>query len=1198
MANATWNTIGGDWFVASNWDEPNPVPPPPTIHYVPTAGDDVTFNAPGPYIVTYNGLDGVDALNGQAATLAINGGLLAIGAGGGILGGLSTIAGGTFVLSDKARFTIVGFVSNAGTIALNAAADVTRLTFGLQTTPSPVSLTGGGAITLSDSANNQIFIDNSASLDNVDNVISGAGSITSNFQSLTNEAKGVFDATGILNGLTIGVPTVTNAGLLEATGSGGLQLSGDTIANVGGTISANGAGAHVDINNYTTIAGGILSAANGGLIQVGGGLNVLDGTGANAPVTITSGTTVRINDAGSLRLAGPGTSTNVIVNYGTIALDSTGDRTDLLIGQQTIASPVSLQGGGAVTLSDSTGNRIFIDNSASLDNVDNTISGAGIIASNFTSLTNEAKGVIDATGTNGLAINVPSVTNAGLLEATGSGGLQLSGDAIANVGGTISANGAGAHVDINNYTTIAGGILSAANGGLIQVGGGLNVLDGTGANAPVTITSGTTVRINDAGSLRLAGPGTSTNVIVNYGTIALDSTGDRTDLLIGQQTIASPVSLQGGGAVTLSDSTGNRIFIDNSASLDNVDNTISGAGIIASNFTSLTNEAKGVIDATGTNGLAINVPSVTNAGLLEATGSGGLQLSGDTIANAGGTISANGAGAHVDLVDNGIGSTTIVGGTLTTLAGGVIDVTNSTASLQGVVTVSGSVAGPGTLAIASGDTTFASGAALTTSNLQVANGATAEIATPLTYAGALANAGTVILDGTNTCELSGAVSGSGTIGFASGAAGTLQLDATALPNGQIFANTVAGFAPGDAIDLRGLTFAGNITSIYDSATHTLTVTEGGITDTLTLINPNASNFVLQSDNAGGTEVVCFGAGTRIRTAAGDVAVENLVVGNLAVTASGQHRPIGWIGQRTINCRRHPHSHEVMPVRIAAHAFDKDRPARDLRVSPGHSICVDAVGEVLIPAAALVNGTTIIQEQVDTITYWHVELEGGHDVILAENLPCESYLEMDNRSFFAKAPATALYASPDAHVVDHADFCRPFHQDGALVAFVRERLAARSPNLGWTVELVPFANLHLLVDGIRVDPETSGLSARFLVPATAKEVWLISDTSVPAEIGIAADLRSLGVCVGSLVIDDGFGAPRTVSADHPLLSVGFHNIEDGPQRWTCGRSRLAASIWQDCRGSFFLRVELTRPALPRWVAPANERQDEILIKLAG
>ncbi len=330
-------------------------------------------------------------------------------------------------------------------------------------------------------------------------------------------------------------------------------------------------------------------------------------------------------------------------------------------------------------------------------------------------------------------------------------------------------------------------------------------------------------------------------------------------------------------------------------------------------------------------------------------------------------------------------------------------------------------------------------------------------------------------------------------------------------------------------------------------------------------------------------VICFVSGTLIRTARGDAAVEDLSVGDLAVTAAGNARPIIWIGQRTIECARHPRANEVLPVRIAAHAFAENRPARDLVVSPGHSIAVDLLGEVLIPASSLINGTTIRQESVERVTYWHVELE-SHDLLMSENLPSESYLDMGNRGFFPRpGEAMALHGVPDAAPATHAAFCRPFHEAGAVVDFVRDRLAARALQLGWVPVENPLADLHLIVDGRRVEADVQGLSARFLVPATAETVWLVSDTVVPAMAGGGADLRTLGVCVGRLVVDDGFGS-QVVMADDPRLSAGFHHLEEGPQRWTCGRARLPTSLWEGCRGSFFLRVELTRPALPRWVVP--------------
>jgi collagen type I alpha len=55
--------------------------------------------------------------------------------------------------------------------------------------------------------------------------------------------------------------------------------------------------------------------------------------------------------------------------------------------------------------------------------------------------------------------------------------------------------------------------------------------------------------------------------------------------------------------------------------------------------------------------------------------------------------------------------------------------------------------------------------------------------------------------------------------------------------------------------------------------------------------------------------------------------------------------------------------------------------------------------VLIPVKYLINGTTIRQETVSRITYYHVELD-QHDVILAEGLPAETYLDVGDRSNFA------------------------------------------------------------------------------------------------------------------------------------------------------------------------------------------------------
>ena len=89
------------------------------------------------------------------------------------------------------------------------------------------------------------------------------------------------------------------------------------------------------------------------------------------------------------------------------------------------------------------------------------------------------------------------------------------------------------------------------------------------------------------------------------------------------------------------------------------------------------------------------------------------------------------------------------------------------------------------------------------------------------------------------------------------------------------------------------------------------------------------------------------------------------------------------------------------MRVRAGAFDDAQPSRDLWLSPDHAVHVDGV---LIPIKHLLNGTSIAQVAVDEVIYYHVELP-HHDVLLAEGLPAESYLDTgDRRSFDNSAQA--------------------------------------------------------------------------------------------------------------------------------------------------------------------------------------------------
>jgi serralysin len=396
-------------------------------------------------------------------------------------------------------------------------------------------------------------------------------------------------------------------------------------------------------------------------------------------------------------------------------------------------------------------------------------------------------------------------------------------------------------------------------------------------------------------------------------------------------------------------------------------------------------------------------------------------------------------------------------------------------------------------------------------------------------------------------------------------------------NDTFYVNTDSDTINGGA-GTNTVVFTGNeaaYTFVTSGATTVVTSNAGGTVDTL--------NDVQSLQFADATVAVCFCSGTHIRTDRGDVLVEHLAVGDRVVTASGASRPIRWLGHRHVLCRTHPAPGNVWPVKISAHALGPNKPAKDLFVSPGHAICVDLLGEVLIPAASLVNATTICQVEVDAVTYWHVELD-THDLLIAENVPAESYLEVGNRGFFQDAPVVSLIGAPDGSPRTHADYCRPCHGAGPLVAAARYQTQRRAEAAGWTLDATdPIAGLHLLVDGARVEPEMQGLAVRFPVPAGATTLCLVSHTSRPCDVDRGDDGRALGVHLVGLAIERGVEA-KAIALDDPALGSGFYPVEDGARRWTSGRAELSSALWAGETERTVLRLDLAGPALPRWVPP--------------
>ena len=190
-------------------------------------------------------------------------------------------------------------------------------------------------------------------------------------------------------------------------------------------------------------------------------------------------------------------------------------------------------------------------------------------------------------------------------------------------------------------------------------------------------------------------------------------------------------------------------------------------------------------------------------------------------------------------------------------------------------------------------------------------------------------------------------------------------------------------------------------------------------------------------------IPCFRAGTRIATPDGMTEVEHLRAGMTVLTAAGRVVPITWVGHRTVSCRRHPDRRSVWPVRVGAGAFADGVPSCDLWLSPDHAVYAN---DVLIPIKGLVNGTTIAQVPRDVVTYWHVELP-RHDILLAEGLPVESYLDTGDRAAFANGGAVVRLWPDFAVRAWEAGGYAPLVLAGPVLADVRERLAERAGSVG-------------------------------------------------------------------------------------------------------------------------------------------------------
>ena len=144
-------------------------------------------------------------------------------------------------------------------------------------------------------------------------------------------------------------------------------------------------------------------------------------------------------------------------------------------------------------------------------------------------------------------------------------------------------------------------------------------------------------------------------------------------------------------------------------------------------------------------------------------------------------------------------------------------------------------------------------------------------------------------------------------------------------------------------------------------------------------------------------IPCFTPGTLIATPRGEVAVENLRVGDRIITRDNGMQEIRWLGRRDLSWTDLAAARHLKPILIRQGSLGNDLPERDMLVSPNHRLLVASdrtalyfdEHEVLVAAKHLASGKGIHSVDVAGAAYIHFMCD-RHEVVLSNGAWSESF----------------------------------------------------------------------------------------------------------------------------------------------------------------------------------------------------------------
>nr|WP_256441429.1 Hint domain-containing protein [Acetobacter sp. P5B1] len=337
-------------------------------------------------------------------------------------------------------------------------------------------------------------------------------------------------------------------------------------------------------------------------------------------------------------------------------------------------------------------------------------------------------------------------------------------------------------------------------------------------------------------------------------------------------------------------------------------------------------------------------------------------------------------------------------------------------------------------------------------------------------------------------------------------------------------------------------------------------------------------------------IVCFLHGSMIQTTAGEVAVEDLQIGDQVVAFDWQNnqdimRPVVWVGKAHATVRPGlPADEAGYPVRVLKNAIADGVPYKDMLITPEHCLFFDGQ---FVPARMLVNGKSIFYDtSITSYDYYHVETE-EHSVITADGMLTESYLDTGNRSSFHQEGTVVSLRT--AVRTWERDAGAPLCVDRAFVEALFHKLDGRNNMIGSprsssaNAELIVDPDLHLVTEsGATIRPiRREGQHYSFMLPANISSVRIVSRASRPADVigPFVDDRRMMGVAVADVHLVAANKKSLVTSHLQAVKPAGWHATEWTDCAWTNGDAVLPlGGLTQSGMGILSLNIRAAGPYL--------------------